>query len=100
MYEDFARSWINLGRFWKGVEIILMGMIELGRTCQIVRRCDTLCVLEGDIIYNARNKFGSNKRKRNFSHPGDLGRGSNEECHFFYQHLIWRRIYHPVSSGE
>ena len=78
MYEDLARIWINLGRFWKGVEIILMGMIELGRTCQIVRRCDTLCVLEGDIIYNARNKFGSNKKKQNFSHPGDLGRGSND----------------------
>ena len=72
MYEDLARSWINLGRFWKGVEIILMGMIELGRTCQIVRRCDTLCVLEGDIIYNARNKFGSSKKNGNVLTPAIL----------------------------
>ena len=72
MYKDLARSWINLGRFWKGVEIILMGMRELGRTCQIVRLYDTLCVLDGDIIYNAENKFGSKKKRGKFLTPAIL----------------------------
>ena len=83
MYEDLARSWIILGRFWKGVEIILMGMIELGRTCQIVRRCDTLCVLESDIIYNARNKFGSNNKNGHFLTPAILAEAATTHISLF-----------------
>ena len=66
-----------MGRFWKDVEIISMVMGELDRTCQIVRRCDALCVLEGEIVHNARNDFGSNTNVEKF-HPGDLGRVSND----------------------
>ena len=79
MYKDLARSWINLGRFWKGVEIILMGMRELGRTCQIVRLCDTLCVLDGDIIYNAKNKFGSPQKKGKFLTPAILAEAATRD---------------------
>ena len=62
-----ARSWINVGRCWKDVEIISMGMGEFDRTCQIVRLCDTFCVLEAEIVHNARNEFGPTKKRGNFS---------------------------------
>ena len=46
-----------------------MGMGEFDRTCQIVRLCDTFCVLEAEIVHNARNEFGPNKKTRKFLTP-------------------------------
>ena len=53
IYTDVARSWINVGKCWKDVEIISMGMAEFDRACQIVRLCGTFCVLVTEIVHNA-----------------------------------------------